>query len=844
MITSEIWLEGTMDDNLKEAYQVGRHFVDQVYKSHYYTLDHLMLALLDNKRAVEVLLTALDAPEQRKKKFLVSYKSKISQKIKSMGKYESLDFVPDFMKPVYDFALNQAEFNHIQEISVDLVLMGIIQIVKNYPYEMPFETQNLIIGSRLTLGNLATAINVVNSHKNTIYNNQELSENDDKTNDVIKDEIESKTKNTYENLEKYSIDLTELAKENLLDPIIGRESEIKRVQQILSRRTKNNPVVIGDAGVGKTAIAEGLALNIVGGNVPESMKNKRLLSLQLGQLLAGSGVRGEFEERLQSILKEMEEAKGEIILFIDEIHTVVGAGSAGGALDASNMMKPALARGKLQTIGATTPEEYRKYIESDQALERRFSPVIIKEPNIDDSISMLEGLRSKYENHHGLKISDNAIKSSVILSDRYMKNRFLPDKAIDLMDEALARANIDNPVIPTQILEYDQEIEKYQEEEDFLFSQNSDTEADTIREKRIMLLEKRKKEFEKWKFNNVLIEIVESDHIAKIVADKTGIPVNNLIEKEANKLLKLEKRLHERIIGQSQAVESIANAIRRSRAGLQDPTKPIGSFIFLGPTGVGKTELAKSLAEFLFDNENSMIRIDMSEYKESYSMARLIGAPPGYVGYDDAGQLTEAVRRNPYSVILLDEVEKAHQDIFNILLQVLDDGRLTDGQGRTIDFTNTVIIMTSNLGSNIVGKEALGFVKKSVDSSNEIKNEVQDSLKAYFRPEFLNRIDEIIIFDSLTKEDLFKIVDKVFDELTCKLLKMKIDLQTGKKVKEWIANRGFDKFYGARPLKRLLQKEVENKISKMIIAKEVKEGNTLSLRLKDDEIIVSKKKNN
>tara|TARA_Y100000746_G_scaffold122021_1_gene104581 strand:- start:798 stop:3323 length:2526 start_codon:yes stop_codon:yes gene_type:complete len=841
MITSEVWSKDSMDENLSEVYEMGRHYVDQVYKSHFYTLDHLMLALLDNKRAVEILMTAINAPEDRKKKFLVSYKSRIGQKIKSMQKYQELDFVPDLMNPIYEFSIKQAEYNHIQEISVDLVLMGIVQVVKNYPYELPFETQNLILGSRLTVGNLATAINVVNSQGNNLKNFEK--EKDSKSiNDYDLPEENSDDKPKYENLEKYSIDLTALAKENLIDPIIGREKEIKRVQQILSRRTKNNPVVIGDAGVGKTAIAEGLALNIVGGNVPNSMRGKRLLSLQLGQLLAGTGVRGEFEERLQSILKEMEEARGEIILFIDEIHTVVGAGSGGGALDASNMMKPALARGKLQTIGATTPDEYRKYIETDQALERRFSPVSITEPNIPDSISMLEGLRSKYENHHGLKISDEAIKSAVILSDRYVKNRFLPDKAIDLMDEALSRANIDNPDIPSQIIDYDLQIESFQEEEDFLFSKNNDSAADDIRKKRILLLEKRKKEFEKWKFNNQLIDIVQPEHVAKIVADKTGIPVDNLVEKEANKLLKLEQRLHERVIGQTKAVESISNAIRRSRAGLQDPTKPIGSFIFLGPTGVGKTELAKSLAEFLFDDENSMIRVDMSEYKESYSMARLIGAPPGYVGYDDAGQLTEAVRRNPYSVILLDEVEKAHQDIFNILLQVLDDGRLTDGQGRTVDFTNTVIIMTSNIGTNIVGKEALGFNKKSEKSEQEISDGVNDSLKSYFRPEFLNRIDEIIIFDSLSKEDLNKIVDKVFSELDKKLENLEINITAGRKVKDWIADKGFDKFYGARPLKRLLQKEIENKISKMIIAKQLKEGDTISLRLKEDEIIISKKK--
>ena len=569
------------------------------------------------------------------------------------------------------------------------------------------------------------------------------------------------------------------------------------------------------------------------------------MSLQLGQLIAGSGVRGEFEERLQSIMDDVKNAQGEIILFLDEIHTVVGAGSAQGALDASNMMKPALSRGELQTIGATTPDEYRKHIESDSALERRFSPVWVKEPNIENSINMLKGLRSKYQNHHNLKISDDALESAVILSDRYLTNRHLPDKAIDLMDEALAKINIDNPKLPDHVIQLDEKILDLQTKESHEYAISGEegiNQTDEIKNQRVKAQEDRSKKFKEWKFNNQLVEIVEAEHIAKIVSEKTGIPLINLVETEAKKLLDLEERLHKRVIGQDEAVKSIANAVRRSRAGLQDPNRPLGSFIFLGPTGVGKTELAKSLAEFLFDDENKMIRIDMSEYQESHTTARLIGAPPGYIGYDNAGQLSEQVRRNPYAVLLFDEIEKAHSDIFNILLQILDDGRLTDGQGRTVDFSNTLIVMTSNLGSNIFGSESLGFNNKRENDNSDLKNNVNEALKKHFRPEFLNRIDETIIFDTLTKENLLDIVEKVVKKLTFKLENLNIKIFVPKNVKNWIAENGFDKFYGARPLNRLIQKEIEDKISKMIISKEVSEQDHLYLRLKNNELIISKKK--
>jgi ATP-dependent Clp protease ATP-binding subunit ClpC len=508
-------------------------------------------------------------------------------------------------------------------------------------------------------------------------------------------------------------------------------------------------------------------------------------------------------------------------------------------------MKPALSRGELQTIGATTPDEYRKHIESDSALERRFSPVWIKEPNIENSINMLKGLRSKYQNHHNLKISDDALESAVILSDRYLTNRHLPDKAIDLMDEALAKVNIDNPKLPDHVIELDEKIHDLQTKESHEYAISGEegiNQTDEIKNQRVKAQEDRSKKFKEWKFNNQLVEIVEAEHIAKIVSEKTGVPLINLVETESKKLLDLEERLHKRVIGQDEAVKSISNAVRRSRAGLQEPNRPLGSFIFLGPTGVGKTELAKSLAEFLFDDENKMIRIDMSEYQTSHATARLIGAPPGYVGYDDAGQLSEQVRRNPYSVLLFDEIEKAHSDIFNILLQILDDGRLTDGQGRTIDFTNTLIIMTSNLGSNIFGSESLGFNSKRENDNLDLKNDVNEALKKHFRPEFLNRIDEIIIFDTLTKENLLEIVEKVIKKLTFKLENLNIKIDVPKNVKNWIAENGFDKFYGARPLNRLIQKEIEDKISKMIISKEVSDQDHLYLRLKNNELIISKKK--
>ena len=824
-----------------------------------FDIDHIAYTIISSETGKKIYAEIFDRNLPDKERFIneaiynigsaINRKPKVAQLSRdgSLSKIDSTNItLDDSAIKLYNHSKRIAEWNKNSSISIENVMLALAYVSEEVMYAGSFRVGGIKTANQYGIVALFKKYVIVKEHvENAI---KRIKSSDYRAKDFRiddKDEKVNQHKNKYETLEKYTVDLTALAMDNLIDPVIGRDEEIKRVQQILSRRTKNNPVLIGDAGVGKTAIAEGLALNIASGNTPKSLKGRRVLSLQLGQLIAGSGVRGEFEERLQSIMDDVRNAQGEIILFLDEIHTVVGAGSAQGALDASNMMKPALSRGELQTIGATTPDEYRKHIESDSALERRFSPVWVKEPNIENSINMLKGLRSKYQNHHNLKISDDALESAVILSDRYLTNRHLPDKAIDLMDEALAKINIDNPKLPDHVIKLDEKIHDLQTKESHEYAISGEegiNQTDEIKNQRVKAQEDRSKKFKEWKFNNQLVEIVESEHIAKIVSEKTGIPLTNLVETESKKLLDLEERLHKRVIGQDEAVKSVSNAVRRSRAGLQDPNRPLGSFIFLGPTGVGKTELAKSLAEFLFDDENKMIRIDMSEYQESHTIARLIGAPPGYIGYDNAGQLSEQVRRNPYSVLLFDEIEKAHSDIFNILLQILDDGRLTDGQGRTVDFSNTLIIMTSNLGSNIFGSESLGFNNKRETDNSDMKNNVNEALQKHFRPEFLNRIDEIIIFDTLTRENLLNIVEKVIKNLTFKLYNLNIKIFVPKNVKIWIAENGFDKFYGARPLNRLIQKEIEDKISKMIISKEVSDQDHLYLRLKNNELIISKKK--
>ncbi len=714
------------------------------------------------------------------------------------------------------------------------------------------------------------------------------------------------TKNAEENmkaLEKYSTDLTDLARKGKLDPVIGRDEEVRRIIQVLNRRTKNNPVLIGEPGVGKTAIVEGLAQRIIRGDVPESLKDVKLISLDLGALVAGAKFRGEFEERLKAVLKEVEASNGEIVMFIDELHTVVGAGSTEGSMDAGNLLKPMLARGVLRTIGATTINEYRKYIEKDPALERRFQPVMVNEPSVEDTISILRGLKEKYEVHHGVRILDSAIIEAAKLSDRYITDRFLPDKAIDLIDEAASSLRIEIDSMPEEIdtmmrqkiqLEIEREALKKEDSEEAKAKVEDITKQVTELESKINVL---KAQWEKEKAsitseadikdainkvktqieeaerntdlqraaelkygkllelekelkacqnkehtnNKLLKEEVTATDIDEVVSKWTGIPVTKLVESEMKKLLHMEDILHKRLIGQDEAVDTVSDAIRRARSGLKDPKRPIGTFLFLGPTGVGKTELAKSLAEFMFNDEDSLIRIDMSEYMEKHNVARLVGAPPGYVGYEEGGQLTEAVRRKPYSVILFDEIEKAHPDVFNIMLQIFDDGRLTDSKGRTVDFKNTLIIMTSNIGSDIILEDTLNSLI-SPEQFNDTKEKVLAVLRQRFKPEFLNRIDETIFFKALNLQQLSQIVDIQMDYLRNLLKDQELEFEITDDAKEFLATQGFNPVYGARPLKRVIQQQVENPLSKLILAQTFLKGDKIKIDVKDDKLTFEKVK--
>jgi len=646
----------------------------------------------------------------------------------------------------------------------------------------------------------------------------------------------------YRSLEKYGRDLTELARQGKLDPVIGRDEEIKRVMQILTRRTKNNPVIIGEAGVGKTAIAEGLAQKIAAGDVPDSLKDKRVVALDMGTLVAGSKFRGEFEERLKAVMDEVRQGKGEIILFIDEMHTVVGAGAAEGAIDASNMLKPALARGELQCVGATTLDEYREHIEKDKALERRLQPLFLSEPSVESTIEMLRGLRPRYEAHHKIKIDDSALAAAVKLSQRYISDRFLPDKAIDLIDEAASKLRIDMESKPPDIKELGTKIKYLQDEEDSASQRGDYQKAAELRSQRLQLEPERDRKEAEWRKEKKIDSVVDEEAIAELVSKWTGIPVSRMLEGEAEKLIHMEERLHERIVNQEEAVSVISEAIRRGRAGLKDPKRPVGSFIFLGPTGVGKTELAKALAQFLFEDEDAMIRLDMSEFQEKHTVSRLIGAPPGYVGYEEAGQLTEAVRRRPFRVILFDEVEKAHPDVFNILLQILEDGRLTDGHGRTVDFRNTVIIMTSNLGTQEFQRQAIGFSRQEKGEQQRLKSAVESELKRTFRPEFLNRVDDIVIFQPLTEEHLKKIVDLLILEVEKRLADRNIRLELDEEAKAWLLKEGYEPAYGARPLRRAIQRYVENPLSSRILQGEIKDGETVVVGVSGDVLSFSTKK--
>ena len=654
--------------------------------------------------------------------------------------------------------------------------------------------------------------------------------------------------NSTPTLNQYGTDLTQKAEEGKLDPIIGRKEEIERVIQILSRRTKNNPCLIGEPGVGKTAAVEGLAQKIIKGDIPEILKDKRVVTLDISGMIAGSKYRGDFEERIKKALDEVKKA-GDVILFIDEIHTIVGAGAAEGAMDAANILKPLLARGEIQLIGATTLNEYRKYIEKDAALERRFSPVIVNEPSEKDSIKILKGIRDKYEAHHGVKISDEAIEAAVKMSVRYINDRFLPDKAIDLIDEAASRAKLKTYTEPDSLKKLSEKIEDVEQEKEEAVKIQKFEKAASLRDKQKELKEKYEKEQKKWKnkSNKELINITE-ENIAEVISSWTGIPANKITEDENARLKNLEKTLHKRVIGQNEAVEAVAKAIRRSRIGLKDPNRPIGSFLFLGPTGVGKTELSKALAESLFGDENAMIRLDMSEYMEPHSVAKLIGSPPGYVGFDEGGQLTEKIRRKPYSVILFDEIEKAHPDVMNMLLQILEDGRLTDSQGRTVNFKNSVIIMTSNIGARLItDKKQLGFSKNKDAKNNEVnkeyedtKKEVMEALKKELRPEFINRIDEIIVFHKLTDKEINQIIDIMLKEVIDRLATQKIKVELEPQVKELIASKGVDKNFGARPLRRTIQNILEDRLAEEILDGNIKKNKTNKIGVKDEKIVVEK----
>ncbi len=826
--------------------------------------EHLMYALLTQSEGVvpQIFSTLGINPETLSQQL----KAELDRMPKVYGTAAQVAVSPRLSR-VLDNSLQQANNLHDEFISTEHLLLALMDTAGG-------ATEQTLRNTGITRDAVLRALTQIRGNQRVTSQNPE---------------------NTYQSLQKYGRDLTDLARKGKLDPVIGRDEEIRRVMQILSRRTKNNPVLIGEPGVGKTAIVEGLALRIVRGDVPEPLKNKRVVQLDLSALVAGAKYRGEFEERLKAVLKEITSAEGQIILFIDEIHTVVGAGAAEGAMDASNMLKPMLARGELHTIGATTINEYRKYIEKDAALERRFQPVLVSEPTVEDTISILRGLRERYELHHGVRIRDSALVAAAVLSKRYITDRYLPDKAIDLVDEAASRLRMEIDSMPAELDEITRRIQQLEIERVALQKEKDqasrerlarlEKELADLREKSNALaarwrqekealsrvraireereaaqreLERAEREgnleeaarlkygtlaeldrklqaeqarlAELQKSGTMLQEEVTEEDIAQVISKWTGIPVSRLMEGEVEKLLKMEERLHKRVIGQDEAVQAVANAVRRARAGLQDPNRPIGSFIFLGPTGVGKTELARALAEFLFDDENAMIRIDMSEYQEKHTVARLIGAPPGYVGYEEGGQLTEAVRRRPYSVVLFDEIEKAAPDVFNTMLQILDDGRLTDGQGRTVDFKNTVIIMTSNIGTEYLTRDF------SLDDPN-VREAVLNALRARFRPEFLNRIDEIVLFHPLSMENLKEIVEIQMELVRRRMADRHIDVELTNAAKEYLVREGFDPTYGARPLRRTIQRLILDPLALQVLQGKFKEGDTVVVDLQDGKMV-------
>ena len=840
------------------------------YKNSQLEPEHIMLAMIKDNGIIRDYLTELNLINQ-------NFVAQIANAVKSLPTISTPPtgqlFLSNNTYKLLDLAEKQADELKDEYIGIESILLAMTKLDDS-------NIQSILKNNKVDSNSVLKVMKKIRGNKKV--DNKNAEEN-------------------MKALEKFSTDLTERARKGKLDPVIGRDEEVRRIIQVLNRRTKNNPVLIGEPGVGKTAIVEGLAQRIVRGDVPESLKNVKLVSLDMGALVAGAKFRGEFEERLKAVLKEVEDSNGEIVMFIDELHTVVGAGATEGSMDAGNLLKPMLARGVLRTIGATTVNEYRKYIEKDPALERRFQPVLVGEPSVEDTISILRGLKEKYEVHHGIRILDSALIAAAKLSDRYITDRFLPDKAIDLIDEAASSLRIEIDSMPEEIdkmfrqkiqLEIEREALKKEDDEDAhnkvndLSSQISDLEnkinklksqweqekasitgeagikeeIEKVRNKieeaerntdlqtaaelkygKLLELEKQLKAAQnKEKVDNKLLkEEIDDEDIANVVSKWTGIPVTKLVESEKQKLLNMEEILHKRLIGQQEAVNTVSDAIRRARSGLKDPKRPIGTFLFLGPTGVGKTELAKALAEFMFNDEDALIRIDMSEYMEKHNVSRLVGAPPGYVGYDEGGQLTEAVRRKPYSVVLFDEIEKAHPDVFNIMLQIFDDGRLTDSKGRTIDFKNTLIIMTSNIGSDIILENTLNSM---VSQSNfeDTKEKVLEVLRSRFKPEFLNRIDETIFFKALNMQDLTQIVDIQMDYLRKLLKDQEIDFEITNDAKEFLATRGFNPVYGARPLKRVIRQMIENPLSKEILAQKFIRGDKVTIDVDNDEIVFKK----
>ena len=793
---------------------------------HYIGTEHILygLAKEENGVASKVLANQEVTPES------------IIEKIDELvGKEEPIDEIIDFTprtKRVIEVAFIEARKLGYNYIGTEHLLIGILR-------EGDSIAARILLNLNVNIPRLYNEIvKVINEGENYIPSN-----NADKNSSNGKQGRRGSYNQTT-TLNQFGEDLTKKAEEGKLDPIIGRQKEIERVLQILSRRTKNNPCLIGEPGVGKTAVVEGLAQKIVSGDVPEILKNKRVVTLDISGMVAGAKYRGDFEERIKKALNEVKKA-GDVILFIDEIHTIVGAGAAEGAIDAANILKPLLARGEIQLVGATTLNEYRKYIEKDAALERRFSPVTVEEPSEKDTIQILKGIRDKYEAHHNVKITDEAINAAVKMSVRYVNDRFLPDKAIDLIDEAASRARLKTYVEPENLKKLQEQIEEKQKDKEEAVRNQKFEKAAKLRDEERALKEKLEKEENKWKNKKTksLTNITE-DNIAEVISTWTGIPAKKITEDENERLRHLEDALHKRVVGQNEAVEAVSKAIRRGRVGLKDPKRPIGSFLFLGPTGVGKTELSKALAESLFGDENAMIRIDMSEYMEPHSVAKLIGSPPGYVGFEEGGQLTEKIRRKPYAVVLFDEIEKAHPDVMNMLLQILEDGRLTDSQGRVVNFKNTVIIMTSNLGARMItDKKSLGFSNKSEETDTkkqyeETKKEVMEVVKRELRPEFINRIDEIIVFHKLNEEEISQIIDILLDEVIKRLKEQKLDVQFDKDVKALIESKGIDKNYGARPLRRTIQNLVEDKLAEEILDGNLKAGKKAVVGVENEKIVL------